>query len=142
MTIMSFPRVERVSGSIRDGSCVKRQPNLAQVMLVMRGDLVKFVFQRPHPRDTVHELEMPLLLVVPAGVVDDGGANRFVYPPRDVERHLRIVEALGPGILIIYPEHLTRLAENSADAIEQNRLAIGEVVEDKSDGPSDCSVSA
>jgi hypothetical protein len=100
-------------------------------MLIMRGDLVEFVLQGPHPHDTVHELEMTLRLVVPAGVVDDGAANRFVYPPGEVERHLRIVEALGPGILIIDPQHLTRFTENSADPIEENRLAVGEVVEDE-----------
>jgi hypothetical protein len=91
--------------------------------------------QCPHAGHTVHELEIAFPFVVYAGVVDDGVAYRFVDPPREVERHLRIVEALGPGILIEYPQYLTRFAQNSADAIEENRLAVGEVVEDESDGP-------
>jgi len=83
----------------------------------------------------MHELEVTFVLVVQAGVVDDCVADRFVYPPRDVERHLRVVESLGPSILIKDPKDLTRLAEDSANAIEENGLAISEVVEDKSDGP-------
>ena len=103
------------------------------MMLVMRGDLVELVLQCTHPRYTVHELELTPLFVVHAGVVDDCAANRLVYPPRDVERHLRIVEVLGPGILIVYSQHLTRFAQHPPDAIEEHRLAIGEVVENKSD---------
>ena len=38
-------------------------------MLIMRGDLVEFVLQRPHPSQAVHELEMAFLFVVRAGVV-------------------------------------------------------------------------
>jgi hypothetical protein len=78
---------------------------------------------------------MAFLFVILAGVIDDGIANRFVNPPREVERHLRIVEPLGPGILIEHPQDLPRLAEDPADAIEENGLGVREVVEEKSDGP-------
>ena len=105
------------------------------MMLVMRGNLLEFVFQSPDPRHAVHELEVPLLFVVQAGIIDNCAANRLVYPPGDVERHLRIIKALGPGILIEDPENLTRLAENPANAVEENRLAISEMVEYEPDGP-------
>src|SRR5215207_1574726 len=111
-------------------------------MLIMRGDLVEFILQRPHPRDTMHEFEVAFALVVHAGVVDDRVASRFVDLSRDVERHLRIVEPLGPGILIKDPKDLTRFAQDSANALEENRLAIGEVVENKSDGPLAWSICA
>src|SRR5215213_2113348 len=111
-------------------------------MLIMRGDLVEFILQRPHPRDTMHELEVAFALVVHACVVDDCVASRFVDPPRDIERHLRIVESRSPSILIKGPKDLARLAEDSANALEKNRLAIGEVVENKSDGPLAWSICA
>src|SRR5215217_538252 len=105
------------------------------MVLIVRSDLVEFVLQRPHPRDTVHELEMTFLFVVHAGVVDDGAPNRLVYPPRDLEGDLGIVEPLGPGVLVVDPQYLTWFAQHSADSIEEHRLAVSEMEEDKSDGP-------
>jgi hypothetical protein len=93
-------------------------------MLVVRCDLIEFILERPHPGDAVHELEMALLPIVLAGVIDDGVANRLVHLPRDLERHLCIVEPLGPGILVVHPDHLAWLAQHSPDAIEEDRLAI------------------
>src|ERR1041384_1441021 len=76
------------------------QPDLAQVMFVMGGDLVEFVAQGAHAVDAVHELQVATALVVHAGIIDDGAPRRFVDPPRELERAARIVESLGPGILI------------------------------------------
>ena len=101
----------------------------------MGSDFVEFILQRAYPGHTVHELQMTLPFVVYAGIVDDRVADRFVYPSRKVQRNLRIVEAARPGILIEYPQHLARLAQNSPDAIEKDRLTVGKMVENKSDGP-------
>src|SRR5688572_18883532 len=105
------------------------------MVLVTRGDLVELVLQRAHPGDTVYELEVTPLFVIPAGIVDDGTPHRLVHPAGDLEGDLRVVEALCPGILVVYPEHLARLAEHAADAIEEHRLAVGEVKEEISDRP-------
>src|SRR5262245_59274907 len=77
-------------------AALQRQPDLLQVMLIVRGHLVEFILQRPHARHAMHELEVAFALVVLASVVDDRFADRFVDPPRDVERHLRVVEPLLP----------------------------------------------
>ena len=104
-------------------------------MFIMGGDLVKFIPQRAHAVYTMHELKVATPRIVLASIVDDGVANRFVYVPGDVERHSRIVESLRPGILIHHPYDRTRLTEHSTDAIEENGLAVGEVVKDITDGP-------
>ena len=105
------------------------------MMLIMSGGLVEFIPQRAHAVHTMHELEVAAPLIVHTGIVDDGVANRFVYLPRQVERYPRIVESLRPRILIHYPNDRTRLTEHSTDAIEENRLAIREVVKDITDRP-------
>src|SRR5919107_4364627 len=104
-------------------------------MLVMGSDLIKLVSQGPHPGHAVHELKVAFLFVVYAGVVYNCVANRCVHTLRDIQRYLRIVQAPGPGILIKYPQHLARLAEDPANPVEKNGFAIGEVVEDESDRP-------
>ena len=55
--------------------------------------------------------------------------------PGEVEREPRIVESLRPGILIHHPNDRTRLTEHATDAIEEHRLAVGEVVQNVPDGP-------
>jgi hypothetical protein len=105
------------------------------MMLIMSGGLVEFIPQRAYAVDTVHELEVAAPLIVHTGIVDDCVANRFEYLPGDVERHPRIVEPLRPRILIHHPNDRTRLTEHSTDAIEENGLAIREVVKDITDRP-------
>ena len=99
----------------------------------MSGDVVEFISQRAHAVYTMHELQMAAPLIVHPGIIDDCVANRFVYLPGDVERHLRIVESLRPRILIHHPYDRTRFTEHSTDAIEKNGLAIREVVKDITD---------
>ena len=104
-------------------------------MFIMSGGLVEFIPQRAHAVYTMDELKVATPLIVHASIIDDCVANRFVYMPGDVERHLRIVQPLRPGILIHHPYDRTRLTEHSTDAIEENGLAVGEVVQDITDGP-------
>ena len=102
-------------------------------MLIMSGCFVEFIPQRAHAVYTVHELKVATPLIVRGSVKDDCVANGFIYMPGDVERHLRIVQSLRPGILIHHPYDRTRLTEHSTDAIEENGLAVGEVVKDITD---------
>ncbi len=104
-------------------------------MFIMSGDLVKLIPQRAHAVYTVHPLQMATPLIVHSGIVDDCVANRFVYLPGDMERHLRIVESLRPRILIHHPQHRTRLAKHSTDAIEEDGLVVGEVLQDIANRP-------
>jgi hypothetical protein len=76
----------------------------------------------------MHELEVAAPLIVHASIIDDRVADRFVDVPGEVQWDARIVESLGPRILIHHPYHRTRLTQHSTDAIEENGLAIGEVV--------------
>src|SRR5215213_7301396 len=124
-----------ISVSSALGAALQGQPELRQMMLVVRCHLVELLLERSHAGDAVDELQVSLLLVVPPRVVDDGIANRVIDPPRKVEWHLVVIQAAGPGILIVNPEHLTRFAEDPADTIEQDGFAIGEVVQDVSDRP-------
>jgi hypothetical protein len=62
--------------------------------------------------------------------------------PGDIQRHVRIVETPRPCILIHHPNHRTRLTEHSTDAIEEDGLAIGEVMQDIGDGPLAWAVGA
>ena len=71
------------------------------MMLVVRRHLVELLLERSHAGDAVDELQVSLLLVVPPRVVDDGIANRVIDPPRKVEWHLGVIQAAGPGILIV-----------------------------------------
>ena len=100
------------------------------MMLVVRRDLVELILECSHPGDAVDKLQVPLGLVVPPGVIDDSIADRLIDSARELERHLGVIQAAGPGILIVNPEHLTRLAEHSTNAVEQYGFAVGEVVED------------
>jgi hypothetical protein len=102
-------------------------------MLIMTGGLVEFIPQRAHAIYTMHELKVATPLIVHASIIDDCVANRFVDMPGDVERHLRIVQSLRPGILIHHPYDWTWLTEHSTDAIKENRLAVREVVKDMTD---------
>lgn len=112
------------------GWAAKRQSDLSQVMFIMSGDLVEFIPQRAYAVYTMHELQMATPLIVHAGIIDDCVANRFVYLPGDIERHLRIVKSLRPRVLIHHPYDRTRLAQHSTDAIEEDGLAVREVVQD------------
>ncbi len=105
------------------------------MMFVMRGDLVEFLPQRAYAVYAMHELEMAAPLIVHTSIIDDCVANRFIDAPGDVQRHARIVETPGPCILIHHPYHRTGLTEHSTDAIEEDALAVGEVVQDIGDGP-------
>src|SRR5947199_3976761 len=104
-------------------------------MVVMSGDLIEFIPQRAHAVYAMHELEMAAALIVHASIIDDCVANRFIYAPGDIERHARIVETPSPCILIHHPQHRTRLTKHSTDAIKEDGLAIGEVVQDIADRP-------
>src|SRR5882757_808346 len=128
-----MPRALRVLPSVRCEGTRKRQPDLAQVMFVVHGDLLEFLPQRAHAVYAMHELEMAAALIVHARIVDDGVANRFIYLPGEIERHARIVETPSPGILIHHPEHRTRLTEHATDAIREDALAVGQVVQDEAD---------
>jgi hypothetical protein len=101
-------------------------------MFVMSGDLVEFLPQRAHAVYAMHPLEVAAALIVRASIIDDGVAHRFIDAAGDIERHARVVETPSPGILIHHPEHRPRLAEHSTDAIKEDGLAIGEVVQDVS----------
>jgi hypothetical protein len=57
-------------------------------MLIMGGDLVKFIPQLAHAVYTMDELQVATPLIVLACIIDDGVANRFVHMPGDVQRHL------------------------------------------------------
>jgi len=97
-------------------------------MFVMRGGLVEFVAQRAHAIHTMHELEVAAPLIMHASIIDDRVADRFVDVSGEVQWDARIVESLSPRILIHHPYDRTRLTEHSTNAIEENGLAIGEVV--------------
>jgi len=103
------------------------------MMFVMSGHLIEFLPQRAHTVYAMHELKMAVALIVQARIIDDGFPHRFIYAPRDIQRHARIVETPSPCILIHHPEHRTRLTEHSTDAIKEDGLAIGEVVQDIAD---------
>src|SRR6266480_3379695 len=130
-----FLRVLVASWRMSGGWTPKGQPDLTQVMFVMSGDLIEFIPQRSHAVYAMHELKMAAALIVHAGIIDDCVANRFIHAAGDIQRHARIVETPSPCILIHHPEHLTRLTEHSTDAIKEDGLAIGEVVQDIADGP-------
>lgn len=85
------------------GGAAKRHPDLTQVMFIMSGDLVELVPQGAHAVYTMHPLQMTTPVIMHSGIVDDRVANRFVYLPCDIERHLRIVAAPRPRILIHHP---------------------------------------
>src|SRR5207302_7878583 len=104
-------------------------------MFVMSGDLIEFIPQRAHAVYAMHELKVAAALIVHASIIDDCVANRFIYAPGDIERHARIVETPSPCILIHHPQHRTPLTKHSTDAIKEDGLAIGEVVQDIADGP-------
>ena len=99
----------------------------------MSGGLVEFIPQRAHAIHTVHELQVATPFIVHASIIDDCVTNRFVDMPGDVERHVRIVESLRPGILVHHPYDRTWLTKHATDAIKEHRLAIGEVVKDMTD---------
>lgn len=61
-----------------------------EVMLVVRGDLLELIFQGSRAGHTVHELEVPLLFVIQAGIIDDGVSNRLVNSAGNVERHSEV----------------------------------------------------
>src|SRR5260221_9308166 len=103
------------------------------MMLVMSGDFFEFITQASHAGYAVNELEVAFFLVVQAGVVNNRVPNRFVYPARDVERPLCIIQSFRPRVLIKRPKNLARLTQDSRDAIVKNRLAVSNVVEKKSD---------
>ena len=117
------------------GWSAKRQPDLTEMILVVCGDLVEFIPKRAHAIYTVHPLQMAISLVVHAGKIDDRVADRFVDPPGNVQGHQRIVERLRPGILVHHRKDRSRLAEYSMNAIEEYRLGVGEVVENKAHRP-------
>jgi len=102
-------------------------------MFVMSGDLIEFIPQRAYAVYAMHELEMAAALILQAGIIDDCVANRFIYALGDIERHVRIVETPSPCILIHHPQHRTRLTKHSTDAIKEDGLAIGEMVQDIAD---------
>jgi hypothetical protein len=112
------------------GWAAKRHPDLTKVILIVCGDLVEFIPQRPHAIYTMHPLQVTTPLVVLANMIDDGVADRFVDVPSDVERDLRIVESLRPRILLHHRENRSRLAQHSMDAIEKHSLAVGKMVQD------------
>jgi len=112
------------------GWAAKRQPDLTQMMFIVSGDLVEFIPQRAHAVYTMHPLEVTTTLVVHPRVIDDSVANRFEDLAGEIERHLRVIESLRPRILIHHPEDRTNLAQHAADAVEEDGLAIGEVVQD------------
>src|SRR4051812_8435187 len=105
------------------------------MMLVVSSDLVELIPQRPHPCDAMHELQVSLWFVVPAGIVDDGGTHRLVDSSRDIKRQLSVVEPPGPGVLVVHPDHLARFAQDSTNAIEEHRLTVGEVEQDEPGRP-------
>ena len=113
----------------------KGQPDLPEVMFVVRSDLVEFIPQRANAIDTMHPLQMATTLIVHARMIDDRVANRSVHLPGDIERHPSIVESLCPRILIHHPKERTRLAEHSLDAIERGGLTVGEVMQEIPHGP-------
>jgi len=69
-------------------------------MLIVRRRLVELIPQRAHAVDTMDKLQVATALIVHAGIIDDGVAHGFVDPPGDVKRHPRVVEPLGPRILV------------------------------------------
>ncbi|HXM37991.1 MAG TPA: hypothetical protein VN908_04940 [Gemmatimonadales bacterium] len=95
--------IHRKACYLLGGGAAKRQPDLTQVMFIMSGGGVEFIPQRAHAIYTMHELKVATPLIVHAGIIDDCAANRFVDMPGDIERHLRIIESLRPGILIHHP---------------------------------------
>src|SRR6266576_5316494 len=66
------------------GRTPQRQPDLTQVMFVMSGDLIKFIPQRAHAVNAMHELKMAAALIVRASIIDDCVANGFVDASGDI----------------------------------------------------------
>ena len=62
-------------------------------------------------------------------------AGRLVYVPRQFQRQLRVIKLFRPRILIEGPDHRPAFADDSADAVEQDRLGIGKVMENEPDRP-------
>lgn len=78
----------------------KRQSDLTQVILIVRGDFIEFIAQGAHAIDTMHPLQLAIPLVMHAGMIDDRVAHRLVDLPRDRKWRARVVESRRPGILV------------------------------------------
>src|SRR5260370_10784041 len=98
------------------------------MMLVVRGDLVEFILQSPDAGFAVNELEMAVPVIVKARVMNDRGAGRLVYVPVEFQRQLRVIKLFRPRILIERPHDGPAFADDSPDAVEQDRLGIGEAM--------------
>src|ERR1051326_2046426 len=121
--------------SLPGRSVSQRQSDLLEMMLVVCSDLVELGLQRSNARLTVDELAVAICVVVQTSLVNDAIADAVVDPPGNIERHPCIVEALCPRVLVERPEHLSRFADDTADAIEQNGLGVGKVMQDEPDRP-------
>ena len=55
-------------------------PDVLEMLRVVRSHLFEFLLERAHAIDAVHELEVTVLLVMEAGQVDDAGPYRLVDP--------------------------------------------------------------
>jgi hypothetical protein len=104
-------------------------------MLVMGRHLLEFILQRSQARHAVHELPRSIALVMDADMVNDGRPHRLIDAPREVEGQVAVVQTPGPRVLIVYPDHLAGLADHATNTIEEDRLAVREVVEEEPDGP-------
>src|SRR5690242_9709668 len=104
-------------------------------MLVMGRHLLEFILQRSQARHAVHELARSVALVMDTDVVNDGRPHRLIDAPREVERQVAVIQTPGPRVLIVYPDHLAGLADDAADTIEEDRLAVRQVVEEEPDRP-------
>ena len=121
--------------SERDSAPGERRSNLGEVMGVVRGDLVELVFQGAHACVAMDELSIAMAQVVAVCIVDHTRANGLIDVSRELEWQVAVVEARGKGILIERPQDLARLTDDSPNAIEENGFGIGEVVQQKPDGP-------
>jgi len=56
----------------------QRQPDVLEMLRVVRSHLLEFLLERAHAVDAVHELEVTERLVMEAGQVDDAAPYRLV----------------------------------------------------------------
>jgi hypothetical protein len=113
----------------------QRRIYLFEMMRVVGCDFVEFLLQSPDAGFAVDELEMAMLFIVKAGVMNDCATGGLVYVSREFQRQLRIIKLFRPRILIESPYDGSAFAKDSADAVEQDRLGIGKVMEDEPDRP-------
>src|SRR5579864_80676 len=105
------------------------------MMLVVGGDLVELDLQGSNTSLAVNELEVAVLLIVDLRQINHSPTHSLVDASRKSERQARIVQSVGPRVLVKRPEYLSALAEHPAYAVEEDTLGISQMMQEKSNRP-------